>query len=88
MYAALRQPVLSLLFAKASLETCRQEKLFEVLATAFEAVARAYAVAEDNLSARKYLKRARDQLRTLDLGAEAMRVYSDQFDETEKSIAP
>jgi hypothetical protein len=87
VYAALRQPQLSLLFAKSSLEICKREELSEVLATAYEAVARAYAVAEDYPSARKYLKLARDQLRTLDLGAEDRKAYLGQIDETEKLIA-
>lgn len=87
VYAALRQPHLSLQFAKSSLEICKTEKLSEILATAYEAVARAYAVAEDYASASKYLKLARDQLETLDLGAEDRRVYLGQIDETKKLIA-
>jgi glutathione S-transferase len=88
VYAALKQPRLSLLFAKSSLEICKREKLPEILVTANEAVARAYAVAEDHLSARKYLKLAREQLATLSLGAQDRRVYLSQIDETEKLIAP
>ncbi|MGD0478003.1 MAG: hypothetical protein ABSB29_07550 [Nitrososphaerales archaeon] len=87
VYADLRQPRLSLLFAKSSLEICRREKLSEVLATAYEAVARAYAVAEDHAAASKYLKLARDQLETLDLRAEDRKVYLGQINETEKLIA-
>lgn len=86
VYAALKQPHLSLLFAKSSLEICKRERLSEVLATACEAVARAYAVAEDHASATKYLKLARDQLETLDL-AEDRKVYLVQIDETEKLLA-
>jgi hypothetical protein len=86
VYAALEQPRLSLIFAKSSLEICKKEKLSEVLATAYEAVARAYAVAEDYASARKYLKLARDKLNTLDLKAEDRKVYVGQFDETEGLI--
>ena len=87
VYAALKQPQLSLLFARSSLATCKREKLPEVLATAYEAVARAYAVAEESASARKYLKLARDQLKTLDLRAEDRKVYLAQMDGTEKLIA-
>jgi hypothetical protein len=86
VYAALKQPHPSLLFAKSSLEICKREKLPDVLATAYEAVARAYAVAEDLASASKYLKLARDQLETLDLRAEDRKVYLGQINETEKLI--
>jgi hypothetical protein len=86
VYAALKQPHLSLLFAKSSLKTCKREKLSEVLATAYEAVARAYAVAENHASASKYLKLARDQLETLDLRAEDRNVYLGQIEETKKLI--
>ena len=87
VYAALKQPHLSLLFAKSSLEICKKKKLPEILATAYEAVARAYAVAEDYASVREYLKLARDQLNTLDLRAEDRKLYLGQTDETEKLIA-
>ena len=86
VYAALKQPQLSLFFARSSLEACKREKLPEVLTTAYEAVARAYAVAQDYGLARKYLKLARDQLETLDLRAEDKKVYRCQIDETEKLI--
>jgi len=87
VYAALGQPHLSLQFAKSSLEICKREKLSEALATAYEAVARAYAVADDYASASKYLKLARNQLETLDLRAEDRRAYLGQIDETKKLIA-
>ncbi len=88
VYAALKEPELSLSFAKSSLQACKREKLPETLATAYEAVARAYAVAEDYASAGKYLKLARDQLETLDLGAESRKVYLGQIADTAKLIAP
>jgi hypothetical protein len=87
VYAALKQPHLSLLYAKSSLETCRREELPEVLATAYEAVARAYAVAKEFAAASKYLKLARNQLETLNLSAEDRKVYLGQIDETEMLIA-
>lgn len=86
VYAALKQPHLSLLFAESSMEICKREGLSEILVTAYEAVARAYAVAEDYVFASKHLKLARDQLKTLGLGAEARKVYASQIDETEKLI--
>jgi len=87
VYAALKQPHLSLLFANSSLRICKREHLPDVLVTAYEAVARAYAVAEDQASAIKYLRLARDQLKTLDLRAGDRKVYSSQIAETEKLIA-
>jgi hypothetical protein len=87
VYAALKQPHLSLLFAKSALEICKKEELREELATAYEAVARAHAVAKDYAPARRYLKLARNQLKALDLGAEDRKLYLSQIDETEKLIA-
>lgn len=87
VYAALKQPALALLFAKSSLEICKREGLSEVLATAYEAVARAHAVAKDHTTASRYLKLARNQLEGLDLGVEDRNVYLNQFDETGKLIA-
>jgi hypothetical protein len=86
VYAALRQPNLSLLFAKSSLEICKRKGLSEVLATAYEAVARAYAVAKDYTAASRYLRLARNQLKTLNMGVEDRNVYLSQIDETEKLI--
>jgi hypothetical protein len=86
VYAALKQPHLSLLFANSSLETCRNERLPEVMVTAYEAVARAYAVAEKYASADKYLRLARNQLETLDLAAKDRRVYLGQINETEMLV--
>jgi len=86
VYAALKQPSLSLLFAKSALQICRRQKLAELLVSAYEGVARAHAVAGERTSARKYLKLARNQLRTLDLGRKDRRIYLDQIKETEKLI--
>jgi len=87
VYAALKQPHLSLLFAMSSLEICKKEKLPDILATAYESVARAYAVTKDSASARKYLRLARDQLNTLNLRPEDRKLYLGQIEETEKLIA-
>ena len=75
------------MFAKSSLEICKRGNLPEILATAYEAVARAYAVAEDHVSASKYLRLARNQLETLDLKAEDRKAYAGQIDDTERLIA-
>ncbi len=87
VYAALKQPSLALLFAKSSLEICKEKKLSEVLVTAYEAVARAYSVAGNQKSAMKYLKLARDQLEALDLDDEDREVYLGQINDSEKLIA-
>ena len=54
--------------------------------TAYEAMARAYAVSEDYDSAKDYLNRAREALAKLKLDAEDQKVYSDQIRETEQII--
>ncbi len=86
VYAALKQPHLSLMFAMSALEICKRENLFEELATAYEGVARAYAVAEDYTSARRYLKLARDQLEKLELSDEDKKLYIGQMEETRELI--
>jgi hypothetical protein len=58
----------------------------DLIHTANEAVARAYAVAKEYDKAREYLGRARRQLRRLGLNSEDRRIYSDQIRETERLI--
>ncbi len=86
IYAALNQPSLSLRFARSSLESCQKNNLEEVLATAFEAIARAYAVAGDHSSARSYIEKAREQLSKLSLDDEDRETYMGQIRETEALI--
>jgi len=86
VYAALKEPRLSLLFATTSLDTCKKEKLSEQLAPAYEGMARACAVSENYQSARKYARLARKQLDGLDLRSEEKKVYLDQIKDTEKLI--
>jgi hypothetical protein len=86
VYADLWEPGLALRFAKASLATCRKNDIADVIHTANEAVARAYAVAKDYDKAREYLDRARQQLRKLKLDSEDRKIYSDQIRETERLI--
>ena len=83
IYAALNQPGLSLQFAKSSLEICQKNDLQEVLATAFEAIARAYAVARDYSSARSYIEKSREQLSRVSLEDEDRETYLGQIRETE-----
>ncbi len=88
VYAALNQSSLSLQFAKSSLEICQKNDLQEVLATAFEAIARAYAVAGDHPSAKSYIKQALEQLSKLPLDDEDRETYLGQIRETEALIIP
>jgi tetratricopeptide (TPR) repeat protein len=83
-YAALGQPDLSLRFASSCLTMCEQYGLSEVLCTAYEAIARAHAVADDPKPAREYLRKARQQLATLRLDREDRAVYLGQIRDTEK----
>ncbi len=86
IYAALNEPSLSLRFAKSSLEACQKDDLKEVLATAYEAMARAYAVAGDYSSAKSYIGKAREQLSKLTLDDEDRGTYLGQIRETEALI--
>jgi len=86
VYAALKQPRLSLLFAMSSLDACRRENLTEILVPAYEGLARAHAVARERSLARKYLKLAQKLLRTLDLESEDKRIYLGQIEDTAKMI--
>jgi tetratricopeptide (TPR) repeat protein len=83
-YAELKQPQLALRFARSALETCQKNNLANILHTAYEAIARAYAVADDHKSAKEYLKKAREQLDKLTLDDEDRKVYLDQIRETEE----
>ena len=86
VYAAIGQPSLSLLFAKSSIAICKKNKLSEVLATSYEAMARAQAVAGNSRAARSYLSKARKQLGSLTIDDEDRKLYLGQIRETEKMI--
>ena len=88
VYAALNQPGLSLQFAKSSLEICRKNDLQEVMGSAFEAIARAYAVAGDYSPARNYIEKAREQVSKLSLDDEDRETYMGQIRETEALMVP
>ncbi|HKN07324.1 MAG TPA: hypothetical protein VJ021_06990 [Thermoplasmata archaeon] len=85
-YAAVHQPQLSLLFARSSLELCETNHLSEFLCTAYEAMARAFAVAHDPRSARKYLRKARAQLDASSVDDEGRKIFLSQIRATEKLI--
>lgn len=87
VYAALGQPELALRFARSSLSICRENGLGETLPSAYEAIARAYAVAKKPRQANDYLVRARRKLDGLALGPEDRRVYLAQIEDTRRLIA-
>ena len=86
IYAILGQPQLALLFAKSCLQTCEENGLSQIMHTAYEAMARAYAVSKKYREARRYLDRARRQLNRLTLSKDDREVYLDQLAETELLI--
>ena len=86
VYATLNQSELALSFAKKALEISEKNNLSERLISAYEGMARAYAVAKEHSSAKEFINRAREQLRNVSLDADDMKTYSDQIDETERMI--
>ena len=86
VYAALGQPDLSLAFANASLSMCRRKGLSEITPSAYEGVARAYAVAKNAAKATENLTRARRLLDELDLDADDRKVFLDQFKDTQRLV--
>ena len=85
VYAALKQPVLALLFARSSLDTCRRHGLNDLLPSAYEGMSRAYAVAKNMKQARWYLELARKRLELVE-DDEDRKIYAQQMDETEALI--
>jgi len=86
-YAALGQPELSLLFARSSLEICEREGLDEILPSALEGVARAYATAGNRRMVQRYLARALRRLNSVDLTSEDRELYSTQIKDTKSMIS-
>ena len=86
VYAALNQPDLALSFAKKALEISEKNNLSERLISAYEGMARAYAVAKKYPSAEEFINKARQQLRNVSLDPDDLKTYSDQINETERMI--
>jgi len=82
VYAELQQPRLALQFAESALAICEKSGLSEVLPTANEAMARAYAVSGDYQTAKKYLDKARLQLDRMKLDEEDRSIYLGQIEQT------
>ncbi|HVP22984.1 MAG TPA: tetratricopeptide repeat protein [Conexivisphaerales archaeon] len=86
VYAAVGQPELSLMFAESCLEICEEKGLSDILHTADEAMARAYAASGDFVSAKRYLREARRRLDSLRLPKDDRKVYLGQIQDTEALI--
>lgn len=86
VYAALKNPELALLFARSSVETASKYQLVEVLPSAHEGLARAYAVAGEKGKARKSLAAARKALDAIEVEKEDREIYLGQMADTEKLI--
>jgi hypothetical protein len=86
VYASLRQPDLALRYARLSLSTCKKHSLEEIVPSAYESIARAYAAAKDPKRATEYLVKARQRLHKLHLGKEDRRIYLGQINDTQRLI--
>jgi len=82
VYADLKQPALALLFAKSALDACEKNSVTDLLPSAYEGMARAYATANNTEEAKRYLDMARRQLELVK-DEEDRKVYAQQIDETE-----
>jgi len=87
VYAALGEPRLALHFAKSCLEITQKNNIVDNLPSAYEGMARAYAIAKDSKSARDYVNKAHTQLEKMpEMSAADKKVYADQIRETEELI--
>jgi flavin reductase (DIM6/NTAB) family NADH-FMN oxidoreductase RutF len=85
-YAAIGEGGLSLKYAKSALECCVSHSLNDMIHTAFEGVARAYAVDGDTENARINLDKARAHLSSMKMGANDSEPYLAQIEETERML--
>ena len=85
-YVEVGVPKLAILLAKSCLDRCTANGLSDIVHTANEAVARAYAADGDYRKARRYISKAKSQLGILRLTSEDRKVYSDQIAETTSLI--
>jgi tetratricopeptide (TPR) repeat protein len=86
IYANLGQQALALRFAMAALSNCKANNLLEIMPSAYEGMARAYAAGKDSEKARRYLTKARKQLDTLTLDKEDRKIYLGQIRDTQRLI--
>ena len=85
VYADLKDPSPSLLFAKSSLDLCLNNKLSDLLPSAYEGMARAYVTAHDDQQARDYVAKARKELESVK-DKEDRAIYEEQINATEALI--
>lgn len=85
VYADLKQAEPSLLFAKSSLELVVKNNLSDLLPSAYEGLARAYAVAPQPQLARDYVVKARKELESTK-DEEDKKIFSEQINETESLL--
>jgi tetratricopeptide (TPR) repeat protein len=85
-YVAVGSPRLAILLAKSCLARCAANDLSDIIHSANEGLARAYAADGDYRKAQKHLSKARSQLRELKLPSEDRKVYGDQIAETASLI--
>jgi len=85
VYAELKESDSSLLFAKSSLDLCLKNKLTDLLSSAYEGMARAYASAHDSQRARDYIAKAREELESVK-DKEDRAIYQQQINDTEQLI--
>ena len=86
VYAELGEPRLAIRYAKACLSAFKKDGLEYLVPTAYEALARAHAVAEDVDVANKFLARARNELDRLTLDAEDRKIFLGQIADTRRLI--
>ncbi len=85
VYADLKQAEPSLLFANSSLELMIKNNLSDLLPSAYEGLARAYAIAQQPQLARDYVVKARKELESIK-DEEDRKIFSDQLNETESLL--
>jgi hypothetical protein len=85
VYAGLKQAEPSLLFAKSSLELVIKNNLSDLLPSAYEGLARAYAIAQQPQLARDYVVKARKELESIK-DEEDRKIFSEQINETESLL--
>jgi len=81
-YVAVGFPRLAIQIAKSCLDRCTANDLSDIIHTANEGLARAYAADGDYRKAQKHISKARSQLGGLKLTSEDRKVYGDQIAET------
>jgi hypothetical protein len=87
VYADLKQGEPALLFAKSSLDLCIKNNLSDLLPSAYEGMARAYAIADQPQLAKDFVAKARKELESTK-DEEDRKLYANQINETEALIQP